>query len=91
VTIEDLLMGTAVLEVEDAAELTPYWCQANMHRGNVVRYGLRKFNSTEVYDLRGFLGSCDCPDGTFRPNRPGRCHDAVASRKTLATCLRVVA
>ncbi len=90
-TVEDLLMGFADLEIEDAAELTLSWCQANMHRGNVANYAPASLTPPRCTTREASLGSCDCPDAPYRPNRPGRCRHAVALRQALATCLRVVA
>lgn len=36
-----------------------------------------------LYDLPADLGSCDCPDGTYRSERPHGCKHAVALREAL--------
>jgi hypothetical protein len=61
---------------------------------NGERYGVtffptchevRKADGT-VYHLPADLSSCDCPDGTYRPDRPGGCKH----RKALAALLRSI-
>ena len=88
---EDLLIGAAVLEIEDAKELTSYWCQANTEHGNIVGWSLRRFGFAEVYDLPATLDSCDCPDGTFKSERPGGCRHQAALRQALAARPNLVA
>jgi hypothetical protein len=84
---EDLYRGAAVLEIEDGRELTSYWLTANTDRGNVIGYTLRKFVGAggEVYDLPADLSGCDCPDGTFKSERPGGCRHRQALRQALAS------
>ena len=89
-TDEDLLMGAAVLEIEDGRDQASYWCQATTDRGNVVGWKLRKFNSAEVHDLPANLSSCDCGDASFRPARPGGCRHPSALRQALAARWPVV-
>ncbi len=90
-TDEDLLIGAAVLEIDDGKELASYWLQANTDRGNVVGWSLRRFGSAEVYDLPASLDSCDCPDGLYRSERPGGCRHQVAVRQALAARPNAVA
>ena len=83
---EDLLIGAAVLEIEDGRELTSYWLQANTdERGHVVGWKLKKFNSSGIYDLPASLDSCDCPDGIYCSERPGGCRHQQAIRQALAS------
>jgi hypothetical protein len=89
-TDEDLLIGAAVLEIEDAKELMSYWCQASTERGNIIGWSLRRFGFDETYDLPASLDSCDCPDGTYRPERPGGCRHQQALRQALAARPNVV-
>jgi hypothetical protein len=83
---EDLYRGSAVLEIEDGRELTSYWLTANADRGNVIGYTLQKFASAggDVYDLPADLSGCDCPDGTYRGERPGGCRHREGLRQALA-------
>ena len=90
-TDDDLLIGAAVLEIDDGKELASYWLQANTERGNIVGYALRKFNSAEVYDLPASLDSCDCPDGVYRSERPGGCRHQQAIRQALTARPNLVA
>ncbi|HEX5270546.1 MAG TPA: hypothetical protein VFW33_08680 [Gemmataceae bacterium] len=81
----DLLAGAAILEIEDATDLKSYWCEANVDRGALLGFRLRRFGSGEVYDLPSTLDSCTCPDATFRGERPGGCRHQRAMRAALAT------
>ena len=90
-TDEDLLIGAAALEIDDGKELASYWLQATTERGNVTGWKLKKFNSVEVYDLPSSLDSCDCPDGTYRSERPGGCRHQQAIRQALTARPNVVA
>jgi hypothetical protein len=55
--------------------------------GRVLGYQLKKADGT-VYDLAADLSSCDCPDGTYHPERPeGGCKH----RKALAAALKALA
>jgi hypothetical protein len=82
-TPHDLLVGAAILEIEDAKELTSYWCELHVNAGLVTGYRLRKFVTGEKYDLPRDLSSCDCPDGIYRAGRPGGCRHAAALRQAL--------
>ena len=45
-------------------------------------YDPRKREVT-VYDLPADLSGCDCPDGTFHPERPGGCKHRAALKAAL--------
>jgi hypothetical protein len=70
-----------VLQINDTAyEVLP------LYDGEaLVGYRLVKADGT-MYDV-GTAGphgwTCDCPDATFRPDRPGGCKHAVALRAAL--------
>jgi hypothetical protein len=52
--------------------------------GRPVGYRLKKADGT-VYDLAADLSSCDCPDGTYHPERPeGGCKHRKALQVALA-------
>jgi hypothetical protein len=51
--------------------------------GRVLGYQLRKADGT-IYDLAADLSSCDCPDATFHPERPGGCKHQKALKAALA-------
>ena len=86
-TPDDLLAGCAILEIEDANELTSYWTVADVDRrsGVITGFAVRKFGSGEVYHLPRDLSSCDCPDRTYRPDRPNGCRHMAALRQALLT------
>jgi hypothetical protein len=75
-----LLIGEQVYMVTVHAELPADGSEA-------VVTGFRVTKATgEVYDLdpsRPWGLQCDCPDATYRPNRPGGCKHAVALRQAL--------
>jgi hypothetical protein len=51
--------------------------------GRLVGFRLEKADGT-VYDLAADLSSCDCPDGTWHPERPeGGCKHQKALRAAL--------
>jgi hypothetical protein len=51
--------------------------------GRLIGYRLRKEDGT-TYDLPADLSSCDCPDGTYHPERPGGCKHRKAMAAALA-------
>jgi hypothetical protein len=62
-----------------------YWCLAAYVGDRCTGFRLTKFGTGEVYDLPRDLSSCDCPDHTFRPERPGGCKHMQALRQALLT------
>jgi hypothetical protein len=88
---QDVLDGAAVLAIVagDAtdADERAYWCKALYAGDQCVGFRLTKFGgeTTEVYDLPRDLSSCDCPDHTYRPQRPGGCRHMIALRQALPT------
>jgi hypothetical protein len=61
-----------------------YWLKADVdHTGRVASFELTRFGSSEKYRLPADLSSCDCPDHTFREDRPGGCKHMVALRQAL--------
>ena len=64
---------------------TAYWCLAVYDAGRCVAFRLVKFGTGEQYDLPRDLSSCDCPDRTYKPERPGGCKHMVALRQALPT------
>jgi hypothetical protein len=88
-TRRDVIDGSAVLSIVsgDATDTdeTPYWCQAIYDGERCTGFRLTKFATGEVYDLPRDLSICDCPDRTYRPERPGGCRHMVALRQALPT------
>lgn len=53
--------------------------------GTLTGYRLTKADgSGAFYDLPADLSSCDCPDATYHPERPGGCRHQRALRAALA-------
>ncbi len=88
-TRKDVLDGAAVLSIVsgDATDTdeSAYWCQAVYDGDRCTGFRLTKFGGHEVYDLPRDLSSCDCPDQTYRPERPGGCRHMAALRQALPT------
>lgn len=83
----DVLDGSAVLSIVagDATDRdeSAYWCLAVFQGERCTGFQLTKFGSGEVYDLPRDLSSCDCPDHTYRGERPGGCKHMAALRQAL--------
>ena len=79
----DLLHGVAVLEVLRPEDSDYYWCQVVADAGEVIGYQLRHFGTGEVYFLPADCTDCDCPDRTYRPERPGGCKHMAGLRQAL--------
>jgi hypothetical protein len=88
-TRQDVLDGSAVLSIATGDDTdrdeSAYWCQAIYDGDRCIGFRLRKFASAEMYDLPRDLSSCDCPDQTYRPERPGGCKHMAALRQALPT------
>jgi hypothetical protein len=86
---QDVLDGSAVLSVSTGDDTdrdeTAYWCLALYEGDRCTGFRLTKFGTDEVYDLPRDLSSCDCPDQTYRPERPGGCKHIAALRQALPT------
>lgn len=72
-----------ILEIDGAAYgVTP------LSEYPAVGYRLQKQDGT-LYDIDAQTAwggwSCDCPDGTYRPERPGGCRHIVAVREAVAS------
>ena len=76
-TRQDVLDGAAVLSITTGDDTdrdeSAYWRRAVFEGERCTGFQLVKFGTGEVYDLPRSLDSCDCPDGTYRPERPGGC------------------
>jgi hypothetical protein len=84
--LHDLFHGCAILEIEDAGKAESYWVTLNVSPdGHIAGLRLQKFATGQRYDLPASLDSCDCPDGTYRPERPGGCRHQEALRQALVT------
>jgi hypothetical protein len=86
-TRQEVIDGAAVLSITDlgTGEEQAYWCEALFDGPTCTGFRLRKLGSDAAYDLPRNLSSCDCPDGTNRPDRPGGCGHAQALRQALPT------
>ena len=88
-TRQDVLDGAAVLSITTGDDTdrdeSAYWCRAVFEGERCTGFQLVKFGTGEVYDLPRSLDSCDCPDGTYRPERPGGCKHQQALRQALPT------
>jgi hypothetical protein len=88
--IADLIAGHAVLAIttgdETDSDTRVYWLKADVdHTGRVASFELSRFGTGEMYRLPADLSSCDCPDHTFREDRPGGCKHRVALRQALTS------
>ena len=88
-TRRDVIDGQAVLSIvsgdDSDRDETAYWCLAVYDAGRCVAFRLVKFGSGEQYDLPRDLSSCDCPDRTYKPERPGGRKHMVALQQALPT------
>jgi hypothetical protein len=87
-TRADLLDNAAVLSITDltTGEEAAYWCSSSFEGDRLLGFRLRKFGGEEpAYDLPADLSCCDCPDATYRPERPGGCRHQQALRRALPT------
>ena len=87
---QDVIDNAAVLSITDqvTGEEKAYWTQAIFEGAGgdrCVGFRLTAFVSGEVYDLPRDLSSCDCPDRTFKSERPGGCRHMAALRQALPT------
>ena len=75
-------LGIGVLAING----TPYTVTRLSHDGRTVGYRLEKPDGT-AYDVSTEAESwrCDCPDGTYRPERPGGCKHVAGLRAALAS------
>jgi hypothetical protein len=91
--IEDLLRGHAVLAIATGDDTDSgtrvYWLKADIdRRGRVASFELTQFGTNARYHLPADLSTCDCPDHTFREERPGGCKHMVALRQALLAAVR---
>jgi hypothetical protein len=78
--------GVLVITSADArgqVNVGTFVVHAHQDGGRLLGYRLEKPDGT-AYDLPADLSSCDCPDGTFHPERPGGCRHQKALRAALA-------
>jgi hypothetical protein len=61
---------------------TAYLVHPVADNGRLVGWTLKKAGGA-VYDLAADLSRCDCPDGTYHPERPGGCKHMRALAKAL--------
>ncbi len=88
-TRQDVIDGAAVLSIATGDDTdrdeSAYWCRAIFAGDVCTGFRLTKFGTGEVYDLPRDLSSCDCPDHTYRGERPGGCKHMAALRQALPT------
>ena len=85
-TRDDVIAGQAVLSIKDGDDdESAYWCRAIFTGERCTSFQLTKFGTGEVYDLPRNLAGCDCPDRTFKSERPGGCKHMVALKQALPT------
>jgi hypothetical protein len=85
-TRQEVIDGAAVLSITDLAtgQEQAYWVEALFEGGRCLGFRLRKFGGAEPpYDLPRDLSGCDCPDHTYRPERPGGCRHMQPLRQAL--------
>jgi hypothetical protein len=86
---QEVIDGSAVLSIVSGDETDPdetaYWVQALYDGDRCTGFRLTKFGGEEVYDLPRDLSSCDCPDRTYKPERPGGCKYMQALKQALPT------
>jgi hypothetical protein len=78
--------GVLVVTTEDArgvANVGTFVVRELRDGGRLTGYRLEKPDGT-AYDLPADLSSCDCPDATQHPERPGGCRHQKAMRAALA-------
>jgi hypothetical protein len=86
-TRQDVIDNAAVLSITDEATHVEkaYWCAAIFEGESCIGFRLTAFGSGEVYDLPKNLSGCDCPDHTYKSERPGGCKHMVALKLALPT------
>jgi hypothetical protein len=87
-SISELIQGVAVLTIVNGEhtnlDVLGYWCKAVLDRdGKINSFELTKFGSGVRYELPADLSDCDCPDHTYREERPGGCRHMQAMRQAL--------
>ena len=89
-TRQDVIDNAAVLSITDIAtgDEKAYWCAAMFDGERCLGFRLTAFASGEVYDLPRDLSGCDCPDQTYKSERPGGCRHMAALRQALPTVAR---
>jgi hypothetical protein len=85
---DELARGVAILEIvsgdETDRDVRSYWIRFLFDR-NRQSYAVElvRFGSRERYVITLADEQCDCPDATYRPDRPGGCKHCVALRQVL--------
>jgi hypothetical protein len=86
---DELARGVAMLTIvsgdETDRDVRSYWIRILIDRNTrqpyaveLIRFGDHEKRIVTLDDER-----CDCPDATYRPDRPGGCKHVVALRQTL--------
>jgi hypothetical protein len=84
-TWQELLAGTAVLQIDRPEDTNDwYWCGYVVDSGEVRGYNLVKFGTGATYFFPADCSGCDCPDRTYRPERPGGCKHMRGLAQALA-------
>ena len=91
-TRQDVIDNAAVLvhhwSVTATGDEKAYWTQAMFDGERCLGFRLTAFASGEMYDLPRDLSGCDCPDQTYKSERPGGCRHMAALRQALPTVAR---
>jgi hypothetical protein len=84
---DELARGVAILSIVSGDETDPdsrlYWLRILFDHGEPFAVQLVRFGGHEQYAINLDTEECDCPDGTYNPDRPGGCKHVVALRQTL--------
>ena len=81
-------VGAGVLEIRKGGRADLYEVVAFREAGALVGFRLQKTTGGKegLYDIdcRTEPWTCDCPDATFHPERPGGCKHVLALKAALA-------
>jgi hypothetical protein len=89
VTPDQLLQGSAILEVTDPKGVALYWCEAVLDAGRLVGVVLQKFADGDRHHVHlAGEASCTCEDASYRPDRPGGCRHVNAVKQALIDLAR---
>jgi hypothetical protein len=84
---DELACGVAILTIISGDETDPdtrvYWCRFVFADCEPYAVELIRFGSRERYRITLSDERCDCPDATYRGNRPGGCKHVNALRQVL--------
>ena len=86
---DELAAGAAILRIVSGdatdSDTRLYWTRILFDHGKPFAVQLIRFGAHEQYAVNLDTETCDCPDATYQPDRPGGCKHVVALRQTLST------